>query len=202
MPKRENNTHSSTGPIRHFGKRNIDLACGKRAQCTLDDRCCTFHLIAASNCLEYRLPEMVTATVSVSFCALRRESAAVLYVAMHISGVCGQTPVSQEVLDKYLLLHQRLFWPKGGGAWVNLPGGANLVFFPSFPFLHHPQNPTLKEKACTVGVRVYCTHCTHERVQNAGGERPTAREGLRHVQGRLRVILVILIQKLHVVIVG
>ena len=45
------------------------------------------------------------------------------------------------------------------------------------------------------------TYGAHERIEDADGERRTAGERLRHVQLRVRVIVVVLVEKLHVGVV-
>ena len=46
------------------------------------------------------------------------------------------------------------------------------------------------------------TYRAHQGVEDAGGERSTARERLGHVERRLGVIFVVLVQELYVVVVG
>ena len=53
-------------------------------------------------------------------------------------------------------------------------------------------------KAC-----VYITlYRAHERIKDTGSEGPATGEGLGHVERGVGVILIILVQELHVVIVG
>ena len=46
------------------------------------------------------------------------------------------------------------------------------------------------------------SHRAEEGVEDAGGEGPSAGEGLRHVERHVGVVLVVLVEKLHVVLVS
>jgi len=57
------------------------------------------------------------------------------------------------------------------------------------------------ENDATVRMGETDTHRGHERVQNADGERRTARERLCEVQLRVGVVVVVLVEELHVAVV-